>query len=102
RGLARRALPPRDAASPSVLRVWQAKLETLLRNREAVTKAEFVESAMPRIIESGRRVARLTAPPSACKQNLRKALRKTLSEPKFGPWFATERQFPQLGTAIAS
>ena len=43
----RLALHPRDAAYPSVRRAWQSKLETLLRDREAVTKGDFVAHFMP-------------------------------------------------------
>lgn len=48
----RLALHPRDASYPSVRRAWQTKLETLLRDREAVTKADFVALVMPQRLGS--------------------------------------------------
>lgn len=44
--LVRLALHPRDAAYPAVRRAWQHRLGQLLEQRQAVTKARFVQAAL--------------------------------------------------------
>ena len=50
----RLALHPRDAAYTAIRRAWQGRLESLLRERDAVTKADFVTRFMPQRPEPAR------------------------------------------------